>query len=81
MKKNHAKLMRVNHSGEICAQALYRGQLLFNKDKVIEKNLQKLNALSNEKISINNFNLALKYDPNNSDVYNNLGLLFGCVSI
>ncbi len=41
VKKNHAKLMRVNHSGEICAQALYRGQLLFNKDKVIEKNLQK----------------------------------------
>jgi len=33
--------MRVNHSGEICAQALYRGQLLFNKDKFIEKNLQK----------------------------------------
>ena len=33
--------MRVNHSGEICAQALYRGQLLFNKDKLIEKNLQK----------------------------------------
>ena len=28
-KKNHAKLMRVNHSGEICAQALYRGQLFF----------------------------------------------------
>ena len=41
VKKKHAKLMRVNHSGEICAQALYRGQLLFNKDKVIEKSLQK----------------------------------------
>ena len=40
-KKEHAQLMRVNHSGEICAQALYRGQLLFNKDKLIEKNLQK----------------------------------------
>ena len=33
--------MRVNHSGEICAQALYRGQLLFNEDKKIEKSLQK----------------------------------------
>ena len=33
--------MRVNHSGEICAQALYRGQLLFNNDKLIEKSLQK----------------------------------------
>ncbi len=40
VKKNHAQLRRVNHSGEICAQALYRGQLLFNKDKLIEKNLQ-----------------------------------------
>ena len=40
-KKEHAQLMRVNHSGEICAQALYRGQLLFNKDKSIEKSLQK----------------------------------------
>ena len=40
-KKKHAQLMRVNHSGEICAQALYRGQLLFNKDKSIEKSLQK----------------------------------------
>ena len=41
VEKKHAQLMRVNHSGEICAQALYRGQLLFNKDKLIEKNLQK----------------------------------------
>ena len=41
VKKRHANLMRVNHSGEICAQALYRGQLLFNKDKVIEKSLLK----------------------------------------
>ena len=40
-KKEHAQLMRVNHSGEICAQALYRGQLLFNNDKLIEKSLQK----------------------------------------
>ncbi|WED42887.1 2-polyprenyl-3-methyl-6-methoxy-1,4-benzoquinone monooxygenase [Legionella cardiaca] len=27
-KKNIAGLMRVNHSGEVCAQALYRGQAL-----------------------------------------------------
>tara|TARA_B100001142_G_scaffold325216_1_gene378373 strand:+ start:578 stop:1237 length:660 start_codon:yes stop_codon:yes gene_type:complete len=45
-KKNHAKLMRVNHSGEICAQALYRGQLFFNKDKNIEKSLK--NAANEE---------------------------------
>ena len=41
VKKKHAQLMRVNHSGEICAQALYRGQLLFNKDKSIEKKFTK----------------------------------------
>jgi len=39
-KENHSKFMRVNHSGEICAQALYRGQLFFNKNKKIEKKLE-----------------------------------------
>ena len=30
--KNHsAGLMRVNHSGEVCAQALYRGQAITAK--------------------------------------------------
>ena len=35
-KKIHSKYMRVNHSGEICAQGLYRGQLFFNKNKDIK---------------------------------------------
>jgi ubiquinone biosynthesis monooxygenase Coq7 len=39
-KKLHSKFMRVNHSGEICAQALYRGQLFFNKNNKIEKKLE-----------------------------------------
>jgi len=39
-RENHSKFMRVNHSGEICAQALYRGQLFFNKNKKIEKKLE-----------------------------------------
>ncbi|MDB4040352.1 2-polyprenyl-3-methyl-6-methoxy-1,4-benzoquinone monooxygenase [Methylophilaceae bacterium] len=39
-RKNHSKFMRVNHSGEICAQALYRGQLLFNKNTKIQKQLE-----------------------------------------
>ena len=38
-KKTHSKYMRVNHSGEICAQGLYRGQLFFNKNKDIESKL------------------------------------------
>mgnify|MGYP001191172044 CR=1 FL=1 len=39
-KDNNSKYMRVNHSGEVCAQALYRGQLLFNKNNKIQKNLE-----------------------------------------
>ena len=41
IKKKHAQLMRVNHSGEICAQALYRGQLFFNKNNEIKEELEK----------------------------------------
>jgi len=40
-QKNHSKFMRVNHSGEICAQGLYRGQLFFNKNNKIRKQLEK----------------------------------------
>ncbi len=40
-KKINAKYMRVNHTGEICAQALYRGQLFFNKNNEIKEELEK----------------------------------------
>ena len=33
-------LMRVNHSGEICAQALYSGQALFARDPKVKRALQ-----------------------------------------
>jgi ubiquinone biosynthesis monooxygenase Coq7 len=33
--------MRVNHTGEVCAQALYRGQLAFAKDDVTRDMLEK----------------------------------------
>jgi len=39
-KKNAAALMRVNHSGEICAQALYQGQALTARDPVVQRQLQ-----------------------------------------
>jgi 3-demethoxyubiquinol 3-hydroxylase len=39
-KKNAAALMRVNHSGEICAQALYQGQALTARDPVVQQTLQ-----------------------------------------
>lgn len=39
-KKRAAALMRVNHSGEICAQALYQGQALTARDPVVQQSLQ-----------------------------------------
>ena len=39
-KKLAAALMRVNHSGEICAQALYQGQALTAHDPVVQEELQ-----------------------------------------
>ncbi len=38
-KKRAAALMRVNHSGEICAQALYQGQSLTARDPVVQRQL------------------------------------------
>ena len=51
-EKNHsAGLMRVNHSGEVCAQALYRGQaltakLVDTKDKMEQAASEELDHLS-----------------------------------
>lgn len=39
-EKHHvAALMRVNHCGEICAQALYQGQALISRDPAIRREL------------------------------------------
>lgn len=38
-KKLAAALMRVNHSGEICAQALYQGQALTARDPLLQRKL------------------------------------------
>ncbi|WP_102156801.1 demethoxyubiquinone hydroxylase family protein [Coxiella endosymbiont of Rhipicephalus microplus] len=27
--------MRVNHSGEVCAQAIYRGQIILSRNSVV----------------------------------------------
>lgn len=35
-----ARLMRVNHTGEVCAQGLYQGQLFFNKNSLIKSELE-----------------------------------------
>lgn len=39
-KKHAAALMRVNHSGEICAQALYQGQALTARDPAVQHKLE-----------------------------------------
>src|SRR5574340_1549826 len=36
-----AALMRVNHCGEVCAQALYQGQAMTAADPLIERSLRK----------------------------------------
>ena len=38
-KKHTAALMRINHTGEICAQALYQGQALTAHDPVVQEKL------------------------------------------
>jgi len=40
-KRHVAALMRVNHCGEICAQALYRGQAFSSQDDAIRKALRR----------------------------------------
>ena len=40
-KKHAAALMRVNHTGEICAQALYQGQALTARAPVLQRTLQR----------------------------------------
>ena len=39
-KKHTAGLMRVNHAGEICAQALYHGQAITTKNQTIRNQMQ-----------------------------------------
>lgn len=39
-KQTSAALMRINHTGEVCAQALYHGQLLLSRDDNIRALLQ-----------------------------------------
>ncbi len=40
-KKHAAALMRINHTGEICAQALYQGQALTAHDPNVQRELER----------------------------------------
>ena len=38
-KRESTALMRINHTGEVCAQALYQGQALTARDNIVQQNL------------------------------------------
>jgi ubiquinone biosynthesis monooxygenase Coq7 len=50
-RRHVAALMRVNHCGEICAQALYQGQALASRDPVVRRELD--NAAQEETEHLN----------------------------
>lgn len=39
-RKQSAALMRINHAGEICAQALYHGQAMVSKTEAVQQKMQ-----------------------------------------
>src|SRR3989339_151574 len=39
-KRHAAGLMRINHSGEVCAQALYQGQALTARNPLVQRKLE-----------------------------------------
>ncbi len=47
-KKLAGSLMRVNHSGEVCAQALYQGQAMACKNHAVKDKLQQAAAEEND---------------------------------
>ena len=50
-KRHSAALMRVNHSGEVCAQALYQGQALTARNDTARKTLERAAAEETEHLA------------------------------
>ena len=50
-KKQSARLMRVNHAGEIAAQGLYRGQALMSKSEEIREQMKESAAEENDHLN------------------------------
>jgi ubiquinone biosynthesis monooxygenase Coq7 len=50
-KRHAAALMRVNHSGEVCAQALYQGQALTARDDSARETLERAAAEETEHLA------------------------------
>lgn len=47
-KKHTARLMRINHTGEVCAQALYQGQAFSAKNPDVKLNMEQSAAEEND---------------------------------
>ena len=43
-----ARLMRINHTGEVCAQGLYQGQALAARDPVVRESMEESAAEEND---------------------------------
>ena len=50
-RRQAAALMRVNHCGEVCAQALYQGQALASSNEVVRKALDKAAREENDHLA------------------------------
>ena len=50
-KRHAAALMRVNHAGEVCAQALYHGQAMTARNQEVRKALEHAAAEETEHLS------------------------------
>lgn len=50
-RQHVAALMRVNHCGEICAQALYQGQAMMSRDESVRRELQQASSEETEHLA------------------------------
>lgn len=50
-KRHAAALMRVNHVGEVCAQALYQGQAVTSRDQALRRALERAAAEETEHLA------------------------------
>jgi len=46
-----ARLMRINHSGEVCAQALYQGQALTARNPAVRDNMERSSLEENDHLA------------------------------
>ena len=57
-KLQSERIMRINHMGEVCAQALYRGQAAFTRKEKMKDQLYKICDEENEHLKLCNLRLS-----------------------